>query len=171
MIDTGLQAKNDLYATSGVNTRDLLYVAGGVTSNLITLLIPAGGIGAEAKSAEKVLSSSQIGRVELQLEGAGNAATKFGSIPKPVVSDSKLQDIMNQLYRPNASIGNGSTADAIREQLSTGKLVGERDHIIKGQERVVNLTRWIQNNPNASPSDMKAAQDVLNDLQKALNGN
>jgi len=93
----------------------------------------------------------------------------WSKVPKPNVQDPKLQNIVNQLYRPGAQIGNGSTADAIRYEKATGCPVGGRWHAQKGWDYVRALQRWLQQNPNASASDRQAAQDILDDLLDALN--
>jgi hypothetical protein len=93
----------------------------------------------------------------------------WSKVPKPNVQDPKLQNIVNQLYRPGAQIGNGSTADAIRYEKATGCPVGGRWHTQKGWDYVRALQRWLQQNPNASASDRQAAQDILDDLLDALN--
>ena len=93
----------------------------------------------------------------------------WSKVPKPNVQDPKLQNIVNQLYRPGAQIGNGSTADAIRYEKATGCPVGGRWHTRKGWDYVRALQRWLQQNPNASASDRQAAQDILDDLLDALN--
>ncbi len=93
------------------------------------------------------------------------------SIPK--VSDPKLNNIVNDLYKgvgaPN-QIGSGSTADAIRSELSTGKPTYDTFHIEKGQQYIRALDKWIRNNPNSSENDKKTAEFLLNDLRNALSG-
>lgn len=93
----------------------------------------------------------------------------WSKVPKPNVQDPKLQNIVNQLYRPGAKIGNGSTADAIRYEKATGCPVGGKSHIQKGWDYVRALQRWLAQNPNASITDRQAAQEMLNDLLDALN--
>lgn len=51
--------------------------------------------------------------------------------PKPSVRDRELQQIINQLYRPGAALGNGGTADALRAGAG---------HIQKGQNGSRNST-------------------------------
>lgn len=94
---------------------------------------------------------------------------RWSRVPKPPVSDPKLQNMVNDLYRPDAKIGNGSTADAIRYEKATGCQVGGRSHIQKGWDYVRALQNWLRRNPNASPSDRQVAQDMLDDLLDALN--
>jgi len=46
------------------------------------------------------------------------------SMEKPNVKDGNLKNIIDDLYRPNAKVGSGSTADAVRYELATGEKVG-----------------------------------------------
>jgi RHS repeat-associated protein len=87
---------------------------------------------------------------------------------KPYVRDPDLQRLMDKLYRPGAQVGSGSTADAIRYELRTGKPVEGVWHSTKGEEFITALTRWLKQNPNALPGDRAAAENVILDLRNAL---
>ncbi|ESE57398.1 Rhs family protein, partial [Salmonella enterica subsp. salamae serovar 58:l,z13,z28:z6 str. 00-0163] len=89
---------------------------------------------------------------------------------KPTVEDAELKNIIDDLYRPNAKVGSGSTADAVRYELSTGEKVGGRGHIQKAEQYSESLQRWLNKNPSASPGDRAAAENVLRDLRRALRG-
>lgn len=88
---------------------------------------------------------------------------------KPTAKNQKLQNAINQLYRPNATVGNGSTMDAIRHELNTGQLVGGKSHLQKGQERVKNLENILKKE-QLSPQDKALAEALLQDLKAALSG-
>jgi hypothetical protein len=95
-----------------------------------------------------------------------------GVLPPPSVSDSKLQNLVNNLWKGTANsspVGNGTTADAVRHERATGQPVGGKFHTIKAQETVNGLRNWLNNNPNASYSDRLVAQSLLDDLLDALN--
>ena len=47
---------------------------------------------------------------------------------RPATADPKLSDIMDEMYRPNAKVGSGSTADAVRAEKATGQPTGGRWH-------------------------------------------
>lgn len=70
---------------------------------------------------------------------------------KPDVTDSNLKNIIDDLYRPNAKVGSGSTADAVRYELATGEKVGGRGHVLKAQDYTRALQDWLDKNPTASP--------------------
>lgn len=87
---------------------------------------------------------------------------------KPSVDDPELQKITDSLYRPDAKIGSGSTADAIRHERATGEAVGGRFHKQKGEDSIRALEKWLDKNPTASPGDRAAAENVILDLQNSL---
>jgi hypothetical protein len=79
----------------------------------------------------------------------------------------KLRNLISQMYRPNATIGSGSTADAIRYELQTGELLSKSGHMTKGQEMRTALLRLMKDG-NLDPGDSQIAHHLLNDLQSAL---
>lgn len=83
-------------------------------------------------------------------------------------STDVAKNIVKELYRPNAAVGDGGTADAIRKQIATGKLVGGRDHIRKGRERLRQIERILSKNPNHPDKDL--LERLRNDLTDALGG-
>lgn len=92
------------------------------------------------------------------------------SILKPdlsTVSNEKLKRIIGQNYREWATIGNGSTADAIRYTKETWKLVWWSDHLQKWKDTINALEKllksWTLNN-----AERDMANNILNDLKNAL---
>ena len=90
---------------------------------------------------------------------------------RPLINDPTLSKEFDKLYRPNATVGSGSTADAVRHELATGNSVGGALHTQKAKDSITNLQRWVKKNPNASSNDISAAENTIRDLQNALNGN
>lgn len=90
------------------------------------------------------------------------------NMEKPPVTDPKLQRLVNDLYKPNAKIGSGSTADAIRSELQTGNPVGGRFHSQKGEMYRNALNNWIESNPAARPNDVAVAENLVKDLNDAM---
>jgi RHS repeat-associated protein len=82
---------------------------------------------------------------------------------------SKLRKLINYLYRPGATVGTGSTADAIREELATGNLLSPRGHFLKAQEARTSLQR-LYRDPSTISSDRRIIKEILADLQNALSG-
>lgn len=89
---------------------------------------------------------------------------------KPHVRDRRLGDMMDELYRDNATVGSGSTAAAVRHELATGNPVGGVYHSQKARDAITFLERWLRNNPTATPGDRAAAENVIRDLTDALAG-
>ena len=87
---------------------------------------------------------------------------------KPHVTDSNLAGIVDDIYRPGAKVGSGSTGDAIRHELATGESVGGAFHSQKGEDSIRALEKWLKNNPTASPGDKAAAENIILDLKEAL---
>jgi hypothetical protein len=89
---------------------------------------------------------------------------------KPNVKDPELKNIMDDLYRPNAKIGSGSTADAVRYETATGQNVGGKLHLEKAKNYVKALESWLKRNPTAASADRAAAENVMKDLKNAIRG-
>jgi len=85
------------------------------------------------------------------------------------VTNPKLKNAINEIYRPGATVGDGGLADAIKHELSTGELVGGKSHIQKGLERVKNLENILKKE-TLNPADRSTAEKLLNDLNNALKG-
>jgi hypothetical protein len=81
--------------------------------------------------------------------------------------DSRLRDVVEQLYRPNARIGSGSAMDAYRFEQRTGQLLSRTGHGTKLLERRTQLQRML---PGVSGADRTVARDLLIDIQNALSG-
>ena len=108
-------------------------------------------------------------RGEMRLPGGG------GPLPgraKPDVGDAKLQNYVNDLFKgvthPSRT-GDGTTMHAIRHELATGETVHNRRHIIKGQEILRGLEKWLLRSQEASPSDRAIAQRLAQEIREALN--
>jgi hypothetical protein len=73
------------------------------------------------------------------------------------------------MYRKNAQIGSGSTADAIRHELRTGQLLSPKGHIIKGTEMRTALQGLLKSG-TLDHADQQIARYLLQDIQNALSG-
>ncbi len=127
-----------------------------------------GGHGPEDEEAGRNNNSSSDPKSRGQYEEYVDSLR--ASMEKPNVKDGNLKNIIDDLYRPNAKVGSGSTADAVRYELATGEKVGGRGHVEKAQTYSKALQDWLNKNPQASSSDRAAAENVLNDMQNALKG-
>lgn len=107
----------------------------------------------------------------------GRDATKSPSLiqnPRPreqLLADASTGVVINivkELYRPNAAVGDGGTADAIRKQIATGELRGGRTHVRKSGERLRQIDRILSKSPNHP--DRALLERLRNDLADALGG-
>jgi hypothetical protein len=87
---------------------------------------------------------------------------------KPSVTDPELRTEVDKYYRPDAIIGSGSTAAAIRYERETGELLRDTLHSKKGADAIRFLEKWLKKNPTASSGDRAAAENILLDLKDAL---
>jgi hypothetical protein len=87
---------------------------------------------------------------------------------RPYVQDKKLAATLKEIHRDSGTIGNGSTAAAVRTEISTGLPVKGKFHIQKAEDNIIRLQKWINDNPSARPGDRAAAENVLKDLLNAL---
>lgn len=111
-------------------------------------------------------------RGEIRHPGAWGGRTPVPGRPKPEVSDAKLQNYVDNLFKgaeQATRTGDGTTMDAIRYELATGLTVQNRRHIIKGQETLRGLEKWLLRNPDASSADRAIAQRLAQDIREALN--
>ena len=81
---------------------------------------------------------------------------------------SQVREIVRQVYRQGATVGDGGCADAIREQIRTGTLVGGRDHIRKGRERLRQIEKILSRMPDHP--DRELLERLRDDLRDALGG-
>ena len=86
------------------------------------------------------------------------------------VTDAKLKNTIGELYRPGSIIGDGGTADVIRFERETRILLSKSGHIQKGVDMSKYLQKLIESG-TLCDADLNIAQEILNDLQKALGGN
>lgn len=84
-------------------------------------------------------------------------------------TNAKLQNTIKEMYRPNATIGDGGLSDAVRHELRTGEFVGGKSHIPKAKERLNNM-RNILRRETLDANDKKTIFDLIEDLEKALEG-
>ncbi len=92
------------------------------------------------------------------------------NMEKPAIQsqDPKLIKIIEELYRPDAKIGSGSTADGVRLEIANNQKVGGKWHVEKSKNTIKFLSDWLKNNPTASSSDCAGIENIITDLKDAL---
>ncbi len=135
------------------------------------VLVESGvGLAAMSNSITGGNGTNECGETSDISSNNGNNSTTVREELLNKIKNQKLKNVVNEIYRPNAKVGDGGLAAAIREELSTGELVGGKSHIQKGIERLKNLENII-NKQGLDSSDLKIAQELYDDLKSALGGN
>lgn len=108
-------------------------------------------------------------RIRLQLEKLRTQLRQQANWVNPSeIENPKLKNIIDNLYIPNAKIGSGSTADAVRVELRIDNLkVGGKSHKIKAENSVRSITDML-NNDYLSAHDRMVAENVRLDLLDSL---
>ncbi len=160
--------------TRGQATGDLdaLMAMGDVTGRAGAMSAVPNQMWALQSRAGNAAVTALLGRIS-----TGRAAY-LQRLPEPVVANAKLANLVGDLYKGahmkrGKVIGDGSTADAIREEHRTGNATKGVNHDEKGRQYVQALTNWLgKAGPNggkeASEEDRAAAQALIDDLEDAL---
>lgn len=151
----------------------------GVPAAVVSAAAITTGAATAAAGAAKLGQDLSRMNSEAQSESGGGSGGTSSTPPqpkvtKPQVEDPKLKNFVNNNYKAVDSptrTGNGTTADAVRKELAEGGDVGGRAHIQKAHNEVRGLRTWLRKNPDASEHDRLVAENMLEDLQNALNGN
>ncbi|WP_374027255.1 pre-toxin TG domain-containing protein [Bdellovibrio bacteriovorus] len=94
------------------------------------------------------------------------------TMDRPTIKDPELRLFVNERYWKNTStVGNGSTAAAIRIERIENLPVKGRYHTQKGQNSLVHFEKWLKNNPEGDASDRAAVENMIMELRDALEGN
>ena len=89
---------------------------------------------------------------------------------KPTISDSRTQNIVNELYKGQNSkdkIGNGTMMDAIRNERKTGEPTMGRYHFKKGKDMIKQLNDSLGSG-KLSVEEKRTVRAIRDDLRKAL---
>jgi hypothetical protein len=94
--------------------------------------------------------------------------------PRPPVRSWRLRNIVDDLWKgtrnPNR-VGDGTTMDAVRNELRTGRPTEGVFHSQKAEESISALRNWLRDHgPAASRQDRLWARRLISDLQRALRG-
>jgi hypothetical protein len=137
-------------------------------------IVPGLGQGSTAtKYGLKHLDEGVEGAQKLLRTDASKSTPKLLESPRDYLlrnaKDPKLKNAIDNLYRPNAKLGSGSTMDAYRYEQHTGQLLSPKGHGQKLFDRRTQLQKMLRN-PNLSTGDKKIVKDLLIDIQNALSG-
>jgi hypothetical protein len=124
-----------------------------------------------AKRATSGLVNRTISKAVRPRPTVGAAAS--GALPSPRSSllnearDPRLRNAIENLYRPNAKIGSGSSMDAVRFEKATGQLLSPTGHVQKLLDRRAQLMKLLSD-PALNPNDRAIVRRLLIDIQDAL---
>lgn len=76
------------------------------------------------------------------------------------LSNQKLKNLVGELYREGAVVGDGSAMTAASELVRTGKLLNGKDHVIKIEQRIKNLENIIKTQ-TLNSTDTKYSKELL----------
>lgn len=82
------------------------------------------------------------------------------------VKTIKAKTIISELYRPGATIGDGGTADMLRDEAINGVQNGKKSHYQKAIDRVREIEKTI--NKNLAPGDEEVLIKEKEKLIKAI---
>jgi hypothetical protein len=92
----------------------------------------------------------------------------------PEVRHWKLRRIVDDLYRGTTNserVGDGTTMDAVRNEIRTGRPTEGRWHSQKARDCITRLDRWLERfGSQATATDREWAYRLRGQLQKALEG-
>lgn len=81
-------------------------------------------------------------------------------------TEKETASLIDELYRPGATIGDGGLADALRYEKQTGKLLSKTGHLTKVKERIRSIEKMLSRNPNHPDRNLLLA--LKENLEKAL---
>lgn len=127
-----------------------------------------------ADDAVNVVDDVAVAAADEVAEGVGNGGTKLLGNARDnllsAVENPKLRNIVDQLYRPGAKVGRGSSMDAYRLEQLTGGTVGGKSHAKKIIDYRKALQRMWSDRANLSSGDRQITKQLLEDIQNALSG-
>lgn len=125
------------------------------------------GRGAEGVSEIGISSHDAIGR--LQLEKLRTQYRQEASWVDPTeIQHTKFQQVVGGLYRPNAKIGSGSSADGVRYELANpGTKINGQAHFQKVNENIKLMEQFIKGG-KLSPHETMIAENIRLDMLDAL---
>jgi hypothetical protein len=116
------------------------------------------------------------GAVSLPAAGLGSVPDlpQQPAPPKPPVHHGRLRRIVDDLWQGTANpgrVGDGTTMDAVRNEVLTGRPTNGRFHLDKARHAHARLTEWLDAyGSSASRTDRSWAWELRAQLQRALEG-
>lgn len=150
------------FTASAILIMDAVYEIGKGLKNVVTRMkngkvkFPGsaveGGSGTHGNSETSALLD---GRLEL----TGSVREKLLA----TVQDSKLRSIVNEIYRPGATVGDGGTADILIKEYYEGS----SKHLIKAKGRLIELKKLAKSG-KLGLNDLDIIEALITDLENAI---
>lgn len=96
----------------------------------------------------------------------GVKAIQARNIIQSNLQNTKVENIIKDLFRPQDKIG-GGTIEALKREVATGQLTGGKSHIVKS-EQFINRISNIQNSQSLNKAENNGLQIISNTLQKLI---
>src|SRR6202035_1822362 len=102
----------------------------------------------------------------VKLAGPEDLTEPYGDLgfERPVVTDPRLQNIINKMYQPTDKVG-GGTAGAVRFENETGQMLSPAGHGQDAADTVRQLDGFLRDNPGLSSHDQAVTKEMIRDLQ------
>lgn len=123
----------------------------------------AAGSAAAVAGGTKIVvgkNSEVTGLLDKMPELSGSTREKLMS----TVQNTDLKKIVNELYRPGATVGDGGTAAKLIQEFYEGSST----HLIKAQQRMSQLSN-LGKSGKLNPNDMDILEALTDDLNSAIN--
>lgn len=117
-----------------------------------------------ADNTDEILSVIKISKSPTAAAELGSKSAR--EVLLEAADDKSLKNTINDLYRDNAKVLDGGTADAARHEILTGEAVGGKPHPKKVTERINNLNNILKRS-DISDSDRLIAEALRQDLLDA----
>jgi len=101
--------------------------------------------------------------------GAGAQVLSELAMVKPLVTDAKLAEIVEELFQATDKV-HGGTAGAVRYEAMTGDMLSPAGHAQETGDIFRQLNTFLKNNPGISSNDQAIAKELIRDLSNSLGG-
>jgi hypothetical protein len=140
---------------------------GFLTGNLFSGNNPAVQLQAGGNPIRTIRNASRfLSTLAKVMKSTGSRTKLLGKI-----QNQKLKNLSNDLFRPGAKVGDGSSMSAFRFEQATGLAVGGRTHAIKLLNYRSALMKIWKARANLNSFDKRITKELLKDIQHALQGN
>ena len=176
VLDVGFIAY-DLYDLgraylAGEDTKEQWIYLGLDTTGAVIPFVTGLGLAARtakvAKETAKIVEAEKLARAA-RLAKIYEKTNEAGRVLMEGVENEKILNLIKDNYKIGAKVGDGSTAMAIKYTAETGKLVGNSDHIIKGQQTLNTINNIKRTEKGLNQQEIKVLNKIGNDIEDALN--